>query len=84
MSLKRKLKKVEHSTRMRIRNHLIPQFFPELDAYFSSYTEGCLSIIKHCFDPREISQRPLDDFVSLVTSRAPTRMQWNKLKAIWE
>lgn len=32
LSLKRKLKKVEHSTRMRIRNHLIPQSFPELDA----------------------------------------------------
>lgn len=84
LSLKRKLKKVEHSTRMRIRNHLIPQFFPELDSHFTSYTEGCLSIIKHSFDPREIAQIPFDDFVSLVTSRPPTRLQWGKLKAIWE
>jgi len=84
LSLKRKLKKVQHSTRMRIRNHLIPQFFPELDAYFTGYTEGCLSIMKHCFDPREIAQRPFEAFVSLVTSRQPTQLQWGKLKAIWE
>ena len=84
LSLKRKLKKVEHSTRMRIRNHLIPQFFPELDAYFTSYTEGCLAIIKHCFAPREIAQRTFTAFVSLVTSRPPTPSQGAKLKAIWE
>lgn len=84
LSLKRKLKKGEHSSRMRIRNHLVSQFFPELDAYFTSYFEGCLSIIKHCFDPSGIAQLPFDGFVSLVTSKQPTRLQWNKLKAIWE
>lgn len=84
LSLKRKIKKVEHSTSMRIRNHLVAQFFPELDSYFGSYSEGCLSIIKHCFDPSDIAQMPFDSFVSLVTSRQPTRLQWGKLKSIWE
>ena len=84
LSLKRKLKKVEHSTRMRIRNHLVAQFFPELDSFFSGYAVGCLSIVKHCFDPAAVSQMPLDGFVSLVTSRPPTRLQWEKLKSIWE
>ena len=84
LSLKRKLKKMEHSARMRIRNHLVAQFFPELDAFFQSFAEGCLSIIKHSFDPREIARLPFDSFITLVTSKQPTRSQWEKLKAIWE
>jgi len=84
LSLKRKMKKVEHSTRMRIRNHLVPQFFPELDPYITGYVDGCLSIIKHCFDPCKIAQMPFEAFVSLVTSKQPTRLQWSKLKTIWE
>jgi len=33
LSLKRKLKKLDHGLRMRIRNHLVAQYFPELDQY---------------------------------------------------
>ncbi len=69
---------------MRIRNHLVSQFFPELDSYFSSFSEGCLSIIKHCFDPCGITKMPFEEFVFLVTSRRPTHLQREKLKSIWE
>ena len=51
-SLKRKLKKQEHSYMVRIRNHLIAQYFPELDPYFS-YSEGP-AIVRWCLDPKEI------------------------------
>jgi transposase len=33
LSLNRKLKKLEHGLRLRIRNHLVAQYFPELDQY---------------------------------------------------
>ncbi|MEW5938010.1 MAG: IS110 family transposase, partial [Candidatus Thermoplasmatota archaeon] len=33
LSLKRRLKKQEHSCRVRIRNGLVAQYFPELDRY---------------------------------------------------
>lgn len=35
LSLREKLKRHEHSLRMRIRNHLVTQFFPELDKYYN-------------------------------------------------
>jgi len=34
LSLKRRLKKLEHGTKVRIRNHLLAQYFPELDIYY--------------------------------------------------
>lgn len=39
-SLKKKLKAQEHSLRMRIRNHLVTQFFPELDEYYRKNGDG--------------------------------------------
>ena len=32
--LKRRLKREEHGYRVRIRNHLVAKYFPELDRYF--------------------------------------------------
>ncbi|MBU3916970.1 IS110 family transposase, partial [bacterium] len=84
LSLKRKVKKQEHSTRMRIRNHLVAQFFPELDGYFSSYESGCHAIIEHCFDPKSISPLEFEAFSFLVTSKMPTLKQQKWLKEIWQ
>ena len=84
LSLKRKLKKLEHGTRTRIRNHLVAPFFPELDSFFNNLAEACLSITKHCFNPKTIAQMPFEAFVSLITSRSPTRLQLGKIRAIWE
>ena len=39
LSLERRLKKSKQAYKVRIRNHLIAQYFPEMDAYFS-YSEG--------------------------------------------
>jgi len=36
LSLKRRLKKLEHGTKVRIRNNLLAQYFPELDRYFGN------------------------------------------------
>ncbi len=83
-SLKRKIKKQEHSVRTRLRNHIVAQFFPELDPYFDSYESGCLSVIEQCFDPRAIASMELMEFIFLVTPRKPTIIQEKKLKGIWE
>ena len=35
LSLKRRLKKLEHGVKVRIRNHLLAQYFPEFDRYYN-------------------------------------------------
>ena len=51
LSFKRKLKKQDHSARMRIRNHLIAQFYPEFDRHFGKCEKENLAIVKWCLDP---------------------------------
>ena len=64
LSLKRRLKKLEQGHKVRIRNHLIAQYFPELDCYFAKI-EGP-AIVKWCLDPKELSTIPFEEFVSMV------------------
>ena len=52
---------------MRIRNHLIAQYFPEMDNYFG-YGEGP-AIVKWCFNPAELANLPFEEFVRMVSSR---------------
>jgi transposase len=66
LSLKRRLKKSEQSHKVRIRNHLIAQYFPEMDAYFS-YSEGP-AIVRWCLDPVELAELPFEKFVRMVLS----------------
>jgi transposase len=71
LSLKRRLKKQEHGTRVRIRNHLLAQYFPELDRYFG---KGC----------SEIAAMEYDEFVQLVAPRLKSIGQEKRLRSIWE
>ncbi len=82
LSLKRKLKKTEQSYRVRIRNHLIAQYFPELDSYFTC-GEGP-AIVKWCLDPKELSSLPFDDFARMVSSRNGGHKQQMRLREIYE
>jgi transposase len=61
ISLKRRLKKSEQAYKTRIRNHLIAQYFPEMDASFS-YSEGP-ALVKWCLDPHEVAALPFEAFV---------------------
>ena len=45
LSLKRRLKKQEHGQRVRIRNHLLAQYFPELDKFYRNWGQEALGII---------------------------------------
>jgi transposase len=84
LSLKRRLKKQEHGTRVRIRNQLLAQYFPEFDRYFGNGGSGVLSIVKWCLNPSIISGMEYDEFVDLVMPRVRTIGQEKRLKEIWD
>jgi transposase len=82
LSFKRKLKKTEQSYRVRIRNHLIAQYFPEMDAYFT-YGEGP-EIVRWCLDPRELAHLSFEKFVRMVSSKNGGERQRIRLKELHE
>jgi transposase len=84
-SLKRRLKKQEHGIRVRIRNHLLAQYFPEMDSYYGRSGSIGLSIVKWCLAPCVIANFEFDRFVQAVAGgRRLTLGQQKRLREIWE
>ena len=83
-SLKRKLKAQEHSVRMRIRNHLVTQFFPELEEYYGHREGENLAIVKWCLNPEQIAAMEFEQFFQMVTKRNTGATQRERLRAIQE
>jgi len=82
-----KLKKLEHGLRMRIRNNVFAQYFPELDRLYMRRGQPddlVLSIAEHCLDPEEIAGMEFDDFLKLIARRKIRIEQERRLRAIWE
>lgn len=67
LSLRKRLKKEEHSLRMRIRNHILAKYFPELDRFYGACESETLSIVRWCLDPGIIANMDFDQFFNLVT-----------------
>ena len=84
LSLRKRLKKQEHSIRMQIRNGLVARHFPELDRHWGSCLTENLAIVRWCLDPRKISAMSFSDFLSLVTTRDRGQRQERRLRAIHE
>ncbi|MEW6377105.1 MAG: IS110 family transposase [Thermodesulfobacteriota bacterium] len=84
LSLKRRLKKQEHGYKIRIRNHLLAQYFPELDRYYGQSESEALAMVRWCLSPSQIVGLSHDEFVQRVTSRLPGVQQRRRLEAIWE
>lgn len=84
LSLKRRLKKQEHGLKIRIRNHLIAQYFPEMDRHFGKCGSEGLAIVRWCLDPSEIAGMEFDRFVQIVAPDKRTLVQQKRLRAIWE
>jgi transposase len=82
LSLKKKLKKQEHGYRVRIRNHLVAQYFPELDRY--SGWPGMESIIRWCPDPARIAEFEKDQFLKAVFPGRKSAALQSRLEAIRE
>jgi transposase len=82
LSLKQKLKSQEHSIRMRIRNHLVSQFFPELDKYYGQREHENLAIVKWCLNPEKIAGMEFKEFFQMTTSRDKGNIQRQRLLSI--
>jgi transposase len=84
LSLKRRLKKQEHGYKVRIRNHLIAQYFPEMDRDFERLGAEGLSIVRWCFPPSQITELDVDPFIQRVRSRRILMEKRRRLEGIWE
>jgi transposase len=69
---------------MRIRNHLVSQFFPELDKHYGHQVKENLAIVKWCLNPRRIAAMDFNEFFRMVTSRDRGNAQRQRLQAIHE
>jgi transposase len=84
LSLKRRLKKQEHGYKVRIRNHLIAQYFPEMDRDYERLGAEGLSIVRWCFPASQMVQLDVEPFIERVTSRRIRIEKRRRLEAIWE
>jgi transposase len=84
LSLKRRLKRMEHGHRVRIRNHLVAKYFPELDRYYEQSESTALAVVRWCLAPAEIAGLEYKRFVEMVGSGRERLSQARRLRAIWE
>ena len=82
LSLRRRLKKEEHSLRMRIRNNLLAQHFPELDRFYSACESESLAIVKWCLNPDQIAGMDFESFFQMVTRTRRGTAQLLRLRKI--
>ncbi len=82
LSLKRRFKKQEHGIRVRIRNQLLAQYFPEMDRHFGS--AASLTVVSRCLDPSVIAGMEYDEFLRIVAPGKLTLAQQKRLQAIWQ
>ena len=81
LSLKKRLKKEEHGLRVRIRNQLLAQYFPEMDQHFGSMAS--LNVVSRCLDPSHISIMEYDEFCRTVSPGKVNVAQQRRLTQIW-
>jgi transposase len=84
LSLKRRFKRVEHGYRVRIRNHLVAKYFPELDRYYDQSPSTSLAIVRWCLDPSVIAGLEYKEFVQRVGTGGRRVSQERRLQAIWK
>ena len=84
LSLKRRFKRVEHGYRVRIRNHLVAKYFPELDRYYDQSPSTSLAIVRWCLDPSEIAGLEYKRFVEMVAPGKVGGSRENRLQTIWK
>ena len=82
LSLRRRLKREEHGLRMRIRNNLLAQYFPELDRFYSACESESLAIVKWCLNPDTLAAMAFGEFFQLVTTTRRGIAQTLRLRKI--
>jgi len=84
MSLKRRLKKQEHGIKARIRNHLLAQYFPELDRYYGQSESNGLAVVRWCLNPSMLAAMDYAHFVQLVAPHTQSLAPQERLRSIWQ
>jgi len=84
LSLRKRLKREEHSLRMRIRNSLVCKYFPEMDLYWGSCLQENLSIVRYFLDPTKIAAMTFRDFVIKVSTKDRGDRQLKRLRKIYD
>lgn len=84
LALRMQLRKEEHALRMRIRNNIVAQYFPEMDRIYKATDDLILSVVKGCLDPKEIGRMDFAIFMQRITSRRCGSQQQKKAHTIWE
>lgn len=84
LSLKRRLKKQEQGYRVRIRNNLIAQYFPEMDRDYDRLGAEGLSVMRWCFPPSQMTVLDVEPFIERVTSGRIRVEKRQRLEGIWE
>ena len=83
LSLKRRFKRQEHGLKVRIRNNLIAQYFPELDKYYGNGEKQVLSIVRWSLNPSIIAGLDYEEFRRLVAPALKTAAQRKRIESIW-
>jgi len=84
LSFKRRLKKQEQGTRIRIRNNLLAQYFPELDRDFGRMKTCGLGVVKWCLNPSVIAGLDYEEFLRMVAPGKRTLPQRAHVRLIWQ
>jgi transposase len=84
LSLKRRLKKGEHGLTVRIRNHLLATYFPEMDSSFAQSGSVGLAIVKWSLAPSVIAALEWEQFAHVVAPGKRGMGQQERVQAIWE
>jgi transposase len=82
LSLKKRLKREEHGYRVRIRNHLLAKYFPELDRYYEQSESVVLPIVRWCLTPSVVAGLEYPEFVRMVGSLRRRSSQEKRLQSI--
>ena len=82
--LRKRLKKQVHSCRVRIRNNLVAQYFPELDRFWNNAESENLAIVHWFLDPDSIQKLSCEQFIAKVTTHNGGLRQQRRLRQIWE
>jgi len=84
LSFKRRLKKQEHGYRVRIRNHLIAQYYPEMDREYERLGAEGLATMRWCFPPSEMTGLDVEHYIDRVTSGRIRGEKRERLERVWE
>lgn len=83
-----RLKKHEHALRMRIRNHLVAQYFPELERGYGQGSASSdalvLQVIRQGFDPVAMAEMAFEDFWAGLAQPRWGDNHRARARAVWE